>query len=65
MVATSTGEAIAAALPFVLLIGFWIFLTRRAREASGAAGQDPVMEKLDEILEEIRRLRRAIEERPP
>lgn len=61
MLASSTTDALGAFLPIVLLIGFWIFLTRRVRESG--FGQEALLQKLDEIRDEIRRLRKSIEER--
>ena len=57
----STGWDVASAvLPFVLLIGFWMFLMRRIRAANP---QEGIGEKLDEIRDELVRIRRALEQR--
>jgi hypothetical protein len=45
-------------LPFLLLFGFWIFLAGKyqAKKPPG----DPVVEKLDAILQELERIRREL-----
>jgi preprotein translocase subunit YajC len=48
-------------LPFVLLVVFWIFLRERIRKDNP---QQQTLEKLDEIREELVRLRKSIESRP-
>ena len=61
MVASSTTDLISALVPFALLVLFWLFLTRRVKASQAA--QNPVVDKLEEIREELHRLRRAVEER--
>ena len=63
MVLASNGwSALTALLPFVLLLGFWIFLTRRARGTQiQSPAQQATLEKLDEIKEELVRIRRTLE----
>ena len=51
-------DLLLALLPFLILVVFWIFLIRHAR-----ARNDPVVEKLEEIRQELGRLRRAVEQR--
>jgi hypothetical protein len=61
MIFSSAGwDILTGLLPFVLLFGFWIFLMKRVRSAS-SPGQDALIEKLDEIRDELRRLREAVE----
>jgi hypothetical protein len=48
-------------VPFVLLFGFWLFLKNRVSKDNP---QQQVVEKLDEIREELVRLRKSIESRP-
>jgi len=57
----SAGDAIFSLLPFVILIAFWVFLMRYSRRMRPR--QDDLDEKLDEIRDEIRRLRETIEQR--
>ena len=61
LLASTAGDVLTGLLPFVLLIGFWMFLIRRMR---GNTPQDQTVEKLEEIRQELERLRRAIESRP-
>jgi preprotein translocase subunit YajC len=63
IVASTVWDVLSALLPFVLLFAFWIFLMNRVRGRPNP-GQDAVIEKLDEIRDEIRRLREAVEQRP-
>jgi ATP-dependent Zn protease len=56
-----TGDLIVSLLPFLLLIGFWWFLVKRA----GSGGfQNPTVDKLEEIRQELERIRRALERDP-
>jgi hypothetical protein len=50
-------------LPFLFLLGFWLYLSRNYRGAAPPTGQDALLEKLDEIRDELRSLRQAIEEK--
>jgi hypothetical protein len=52
-------EFITAIAPFVLLIAFWFFIMRRVRSSTEAA--NPVVERLDQIHEELVRIRRTLE----
>ena len=61
LLASTAGDVLTGLLPFVLLIGFWMFLIRRM---PGNTPQDQTVEKLEEIRQELERLRRAIESRP-
>lgn len=45
-------------MPFVLLMGFWVFLRRNVEQSA-----NPMLEKLEEIRQEMERLRRTIEQR--
>jgi len=56
-------NALTALLPFILLIVFWIFMTNRLR-GEPPPGQDGLSEKLEEIRQELERIRKAIESRP-
>jgi len=58
---STTSDLLSALLPFLLLFAFWFFLMKRVR-GHPAPGQEAVLEKLDEIRDEIRRLRKAVEE---
>jgi hypothetical protein len=57
-------DVLTTLLPFVLLFGFWIYLTRNVRTRVPAQYQ-PLVDKLEEIRAELERLRRAVEERQP
>jgi ATP-dependent Zn protease len=59
VLASTTWDVLSGLLPLVLLVGFWFFLTRR----SGTNPQDMLAEKLDEIRDELVRIRRALEQR--
>jgi len=49
-------------LPFLILVGFWLFLMRnRPQEQRQPA--DAVVERLDAILEELARIRRELADR--
>jgi preprotein translocase subunit YajC len=61
LLASTAGDLLYGLLPFVALFGFWMFVMRRMR---GNTPQDHVVEKLEEIRQELERLRRAIESRP-
>jgi preprotein translocase subunit YajC len=61
LIASGWGDALTALVPFVLLIVFWAFLRERIRKDNP---QQQVLEKLDEIREELVRLRKSIESRP-
>jgi hypothetical protein len=61
LIGFSASGLLAAVLPFLLLMAFWLFLIKRVR-GRPAAGQETLLEKLDEIRDEIRRLRKAFEE---
>ena len=51
-------------LPFVLLFGFWMLVTRNVRSRMPAQ-QQPLVDKLEEIRAELERLRKSVEEREP
>ncbi len=51
-------DLLFALLPFLLLTGFWVFLRRNVEQAA-----NPMLEKLEEIRQELERLRRTIEQR--
>jgi hypothetical protein len=61
MLAASWSDLVYSLLPFVLLIGFWFFLTKQVE--GRRAGEGPVLEKLEEIQRELERLRKTIEGR--
>jgi ATP-dependent Zn protease len=48
-------------LPFLLLLGFWVFLMRNSQARQPSS--DPVVEKLDSILLELERIRRELAQR--
>jgi hypothetical protein len=60
-IGSTTSDLLSAVLPFLVLIAFWFFLMKRMR-GRPAPGQDALLEKLDEIRDEIRRLRKTLEE---
>jgi len=59
--ASSWSDLAWSLVPFVLLIVFWVSLRERIRKENP---QQQVVEKLDEIREELVRLRKSIESRP-
>ena len=61
LIAADWGSALTALLPFVLLLVFWVFIRERIRKENP---QQQTLEKLDEIREELIRLRKSIESRP-
>jgi ATP-dependent Zn protease len=61
LIASSWADVAVSLLPFVLLISFWLFLRDRLRKDNP---QQKTLEKLDEIKEELVRLRKSIEGRP-
>jgi hypothetical protein len=60
-IASTTTDLVSSLVPFILLLAFWIILMKRVR-GHPPPGQAAVLEKLDEIRDEIRRLRQAVEE---
>jgi preprotein translocase subunit YajC len=63
LLTSAWSDIVYSLLPFVLLFGFWMFLMKQ-RQGSAADPQQQVVEKLDEIREELVRLRKSIESRP-
>jgi preprotein translocase subunit YajC len=63
LAASASYDLITSVLPFLILLGFWTFVQRRAR-AQGSTPQQ-VLDKLEEIRVEVVRLRQAVEEREP
>ena len=63
MFLASTGwDALTALLPFVLLFAFWFLLMRRVRSGQvQSPAQQATLDKLDEIKEELVRIRRSLE----
>jgi preprotein translocase subunit YajC len=55
-------DVVIALLPFLILIGFWALLMRHTKKRA-AEQQDPVLEELRGIREELVRLRKALEQR--
>jgi hypothetical protein len=49
-------------LPFLFLLGFWLYLMRNNQQRRETGG-DPVVERLDAILEELSRIRRELADR--
>jgi preprotein translocase subunit YajC len=63
LLASDWSNILTSLVPFVLLFGFWLFLTRRQRSVA-TDPQQQTLQKLDEIREELVRLRKSIESRP-
>jgi preprotein translocase subunit YajC len=63
LVASSGWGILTALLPFLVLLGFWVFLMRVVNRRRSEV-QEPVLDKLEQIRQELERLRRAIESRP-
>ena len=61
IIGSTTSDWLASLVPFLILFAFWFFLMNRLRGKS-APGQEALLEKLDEIRDEIRRLRKTLEE---
>jgi preprotein translocase subunit YajC len=62
--ASDWSNLLTSLLPFAVLILFWIFLMNRRQSTAAADPQQQMLEKLDEIREELVRLRKSIESRP-
>jgi len=60
--ASGSYNVLTSFLPFVLLFGFWMFMTRNLRSRMPAQ-QQPLVDKLEEIRAELERLRKSVEER--
>jgi hypothetical protein len=60
-VASTLSDTLASVLPFLLLIGFWIYLRGRGLKSQMEA---PTVAKLEEIRQELERIRRAVEQDP-
>lgn len=58
--ATIATDLLSALLPFLLLLAFWIYIAR-SRRTPFRRDMDASLTKLDEIRDEIRRLRETIE----
>src|SRR5207249_1577023 len=58
VIASTTSDLLSSLLPLLLLFAFWFFLMKRVRNRP-APGQEALLEKLDEIRDEIRRLRKT------
>jgi hypothetical protein len=65
IIAATGWDVLWTLLPFLFLLAFWLYLSRNYRGAAPPTGQDALLEKLDEIRDELRRLRQAIEEKNP
>ena len=61
MVIGSALDAFVSLLPFILLFAFWIFIVRGRQ--TNSTPQERVVEKLEEIRQELERLRKAVEGR--
>jgi cytochrome c-type biogenesis protein CcmH/NrfF len=55
--------SVTALLPFVLLLLFWLLLMRSLRRRGPT--QNQFEQTLEEIRDELRRIRRLLEERSP
>jgi preprotein translocase subunit YajC len=64
LLASDWSNLLTSLLPFAVLILFWIFLMNRRQSTAAADPQQQMLEKLDEIREELVRLRKSIESRP-
>ena len=62
LLASAAWDLLFSLLPFVLLLGFWVYIANRTR-GKGPPGQEQLIDKLEEIREELDRIRRAIESR--
>jgi hypothetical protein len=63
-VTSSSFAILTSLLPFLLLFGFWGYLTQHHRAKAGTPSeQQRVLDKLEEIRAELERLRRATAER--
>ena len=56
-------DLLESLLPFVILILFWVFLMRSVSRKTPQ--EDEGVQALKEIRDELARIRRALEERPP
>jgi hypothetical protein len=63
LAASASYDVVTSLLPFVILLGFWTFVQRRAR--TQGSPQQQLVDKLEEIRAELERLRRAVEAREP
>jgi hypothetical protein len=62
MVGSTLSDTLTGVLPFLLLIGFWIYLLRGKGFRSQL--EAPTVAKLEEIRQELERIRRAVEQDP-
>ena len=60
--ASGSWVAFTELVPFLMVFGFLTFAVRNAR-ARVQSGQEPYLEKLEEIRAELERLRRTLEKR--
>jgi hypothetical protein len=54
----TTTDLLTSLIPFILLVSFWVFIRTRANVPPG---QGEILEKLDQIRDEIRKLREAVD----
>ena len=53
-------DLVTSLLPFVLLLGFWLFLMQRFRVVGAA---NPMLAKLEEIRQELAQIREELRRR--
>ncbi|TML41682.1 MAG: hypothetical protein E6G25_01675 [Actinobacteria bacterium] len=53
-------DLVTSLLPFVLLLGFWLFLMQRFRSGGTA---NPMLAKLEEIRQELAQIREELRRR--
>ena len=61
---TTLSNALTSLLPFVLLLGFWIFLMRKVGGDKIGNVNQPIVDKLEEIRRELEGIREALRHDP-
>jgi hypothetical protein len=59
MVVAISLDTLTALLPLLVLAAFWLFISRRVK-----SGTNPMLDKLEELRQELERIRRAVEHDP-
>jgi hypothetical protein len=58
LILSTATDLLTSLIPFILLVSFWAFIRTRANVPPGQA---QILEKFDQIRDEIRKLREAVD----